>query len=325
MISPDTASDYRIADIGLAAWGRREISLAEAEMPALMRMRHDLGPSRPLEGARIVGCLHMTVQTAVLIETLLELGAEVRWSSCNRFSTQDEAAAAMVDRGVPIYAWKGESEEDYWWCLERTLHTGAESDAPLWNPNILLDDGGDLTKVVHEQYPQLLEGLHGLAEETTTGVSRLHRMAKEGTLRVPALDVNAAVSKSKNDNRYGCRHGLNDALKRSTDMLLAGRRALVFGFGDVGKGSAMSLRQESAIVRVVEIDPICAMQACLDGYEVVSPWSRAAATPAATKTWTTGCCRRWISGHRHRQHGCVQLPHAEGAALRLRGLQHRPL
>jgi adenosylhomocysteinase len=210
----------------------------------------------------------MTVQTAVLIETLCALGAEVRWSSCNIFSTQDHAAAAIAASGVPVYAWKGETEEEYWWCIEQTIL----KDGRPWNPNLLLDDGGDLTQIIHEKYPRLLDGIHGISEETTTGVHRLYDMLKTGALKVPAINVNDAVTKSKNDNRYGCRHSLNDAIKRGTDMLLAGRRALVVGYGDVGKGSAASLRQEAMIVRVVEIDPICAMQACMDGYEVVSPY-----------------------------------------------------
>ena len=261
-------TDYRVADLSLADFGRREIILAEAEMPAMMTLRARYADSQPLKGARIVGCLHMTVQTAVLIETLTTLGAEVRWSSCNRFSTQDHAAAAMAQKGVAVYAWKGETEEEYWWCVEQTLLQNGEP----WPANLVLDDGGDLTKVLHEKYPQMLDKVHGISEETTTGVRLLYEMIEAGKLKVPAIDVNASVSKSKNDNRYGCRHGLNDAIKRSTDMLLAGRRALVFGYGDVGKGSVRSLSQESSIVRVVEVDPLCAMQACLDGYEVVSPW-----------------------------------------------------
>ena len=260
--------DYKIADINQADFGRREIILAEVEMPAMMKLRERYSQSKPLAGARILGCLHMTVQTAVLIETLMDLGAEVRWSSCNRFSTQDHAAAAMAERGVGVYAWKGQSEEEYWWCLEQTLYKDGEP----WDANVVLDDGGDLTLVLHDKYPQMLEQIHGISEETTTGVQRLHEMLRDGKLKVPAIDVNASVSKSKSDNRYGCRHGLSDAIKRATDMLLAGRRALVFGYGDVGKGSVRSLAQESAVVRVVEIDPLCAMQACLDGHEVVSPW-----------------------------------------------------
>ncbi len=260
--------DYKVADIGLAAFGRREICLAEAEMPALMGLRQRYRDSKPLAGARIMGCIHMTIQTAVLIETLIELGAQVRWSSCNIFSTQDHAAAAIAARGVPVFAWKGETEEEFWWCIEQTI---LENGQP-WSANMILDDGGDLTQRVHERYPQMLAHIHGITEETTTGVARLYQMLRDGELKVPAINVNDSVTKSKNDNKYGCRHSLNDAIKRATDMLLAGRRALVIGYGDVGKGSAQSLRQEGMIVRVSEIDPICAMQACMDGYEVVSPY-----------------------------------------------------
>ena len=261
-------NDYRVADIGLADFGCREIALAEAEMPALMSLRKRYARDRPLAGAKIVGCIHMTVQTAVLIETLVALGAEVRWSSCNIFSTQDHAAAAMAARGIPVFAWKGETEEEYDWCIEQTLL----KDGRPWEANLLLDDGGDLTQMVHERYPSMLDGIHGISEETTTGVHRLHDMLRDGELKVPAVNVNDSVTKSKNDNRYGCRHSLNDAIKRGTDMLLAGRRALVFGYGDVGKGSTASLRQEGMIVRVAEIDPICGMQACMDGFELVSPY-----------------------------------------------------
>lgn len=260
--------DFRVADLSLAEFGNREIQLAETEMPALVALRKKYHAAQPLHDARIIGCIHMTIQTAVLIRTLLALGAEVRWSSCNVFSTQDHAAAAMAADGVPVFAWKGETEEEYNWCLEQTILKDGEP----WNANLLLDDGGDLTAMIHDKYPDMLENIHGISEETTTGVHRLWNMLNSNQLRVPALDVNAAVSKSKNDNRYGCRHSLNDALKRATDMLLAGKRALVIGYGDVGKGSAASLRQESMIVRVVEVDPLCAMQACMDGYEVVSPY-----------------------------------------------------
>ncbi len=260
--------DYQVADIRLATLGRREIILAELEMPALMMLRESYRNTQPLAGAKILGCLHMTVQTAVLIETLLELGAEVRWSSCNVFSTQDSAAAAMAARGVPVFAWKGETEEEYIQCIRRTIL----KDGQPWNANMVLDDGGDLTRMLHQDYPQILDSVHGITEETTTGVRRLHKMLADGTLKVPAIDVNNSVTKSKNDNRYGCRHSLNDAIKRGTDMLLSGKKALVIGYGDVGKGSAASLRQENMIVRVSEIDPICAMQACMDGYEVVSPY-----------------------------------------------------
>ena len=261
-------TDYKVADIALADFGRREIALAEAEMPALMALHRKYEAAKPLAGARIIGCIHMTIQTAVLIRTLMRLGAEVRWSSCNIFSTQDHAAAAMAADGVPVYAWKGETEAEYEWCIEQTIL----KDGRPWGANLLLDDGGDLTLMIHEKYPEVLARVHGLSEETTTGVHRLQEMLGEGRLKVPAINVNDSVTKSKNDNRYGCRHSLNDALKRATDMLLAGKRALVIGYGDVGKGSAASLRQEGMIVRVAEVDPICAMQACMDGFEVVSPY-----------------------------------------------------
>ena len=265
---PADFSDYKVADITLADFGRREITLAEAEMPALMGLRRRYAASQPLKGARIVGCIHMTIQTAVLIETLIDLGAEVRWTSCNIFSTQDHAAAAIAVRGIPVFAWKGETEAEYEWCLEQQIRSNGE----LWDANMILDDGGDLTSLIHDKYPQMLEKIHGVTEETTTGVARLLEMHKAGSLKVPAINVNDAVTKSKNDNKYGCRHSLNDAIKRGTDMLLSGRRALVIGYGDVGKGSAQSLRQEGMVVRVTEIDPICAMQACMDGFEVVSPY-----------------------------------------------------
>ena len=266
---PDPAlNDYKVADIALADFGRREITLAEAEMPALMALRRRYDAEQPLTGARIIGCIHMTVQTAVLIETLVALGAEVRWSSCNIFSTQDHAAAAMAARGVPVFAWKGETEAEYEWCIEQTIL----KDGAPWNANLLLDDGGDLTLMVHERYPAMLKAIHGISEETTTGVHRLLEMLRKGELKTPAINVNDSVTKSKNDNRYGCRHSLSDAIKRGTDMLLAGKRALVIGYGDVGKGSTQSLRQEGMIVRVAEADPICAMQACMDGFEVVSPY-----------------------------------------------------
>ena len=282
---PDTASsDYKIADIALADFGRKEIALAEAEMPALMALRRRYEAEQPLAGARIIGCIHMTVQTAVLIETLVALGAEVRWSSCNIFSTQDHAAAAMAARGIPVFAWKGETEAEYEWCIEQTI---LKDDAP-WNANLLLDDGGDLTLMVHERYPAMLKAIHGISEETTTGVHRLLEMLRKGELKTPAINVNDSVTKSKNDNRYGCRHSLNDAIKRGTDMLLAGKRALVIGYGDVGKGSTQSLRQEGMIVRVAEADPICAMQACMDGFELVSP-IETASTPAPWKTSMRRC------------------------------------
>ena len=261
-------ADCKVADIELAEFGRREIALAEAEMPALMALRRRYQDQQPLAGAKIIGCIHLTVQTAVLIETLIALGAEVRWSSCNIFSTQDHAAAAMAARGVPVFAWKGETEAEYDWCIEQTILCGGEP----WDANLLLDDGGDLTAMIHERHPDMLKRIHGVSEETTTGVHRLLEMLRAGELKVPAVNVNDAVTKSKNDNRYGCRHSLNDAIKRGTDMLLAGKRALVIGYGDVGKGSTQSLRQEGMIVRVAETDPICALQACMDGFEVVSPY-----------------------------------------------------
>ncbi len=260
--------DYKVADIGLADFGRREITLAEAEMPALMSLRKKYALQKPLADARILGCIHMTVQTAVLIETLVELGAEVRWSSCNIFSTQDHAAACIAAEGIAVYAWKGQTEEEGEWCIEQTILKNGEP----WNANMILDDGGDLTAMVHEKYPEMLNAIHGITEETTTGVHRLLEMVTEGSLKVPAINVNDSVSKSKNDNKYGCRHSLNDGIKRGTDMLLSGKQALVIGYGDVGKGSAQSLRQEGMIVRITEIDPICAMQACMDGFEVVSPY-----------------------------------------------------
>ncbi len=261
--------DYKVADISLADWGRKEISIAEGEMPALMTIRSKYSESKPLQGAKIIGCIHMTIQTAVLIETLIELGAEVRWSSCNIFSTQDHAAAAIAAAGIPVYAWKGETEEEYIWCIEQTCHN---ADGDLWDANMILDDGGDLTGHIHEKYPQMLESIHGVTEETTTGVHRLWEMLKNGELKIPAVNVNDAVTKAKNDNKYGCRHSLNDAIKRGVDHLMAGKKALVIGYGDVGKGSVASLRQEGMIVKVAEVDPICAMQACMDGFEVVSPF-----------------------------------------------------
>lgn len=264
-----TFSDCKVADIALATWGRKEIQIAETEMPALMALREKYRTSQPLKGAKILGCIHMTIQTAVLIETLLELGAEVRWSSCNIFSTQDHAAAAIAARGIPVYAWKGETLEEYDWCIEQTIL----KDGQPWDANMVLDDGGDLTLMLHAKYPAMLDKIHGITEETTTGVHRLQEMLEKGTLRVPAINVNDSITKSKNDNKYGCRHSLNDAIKRGTDHLLAGKKALVVGYGDVGKGSAQSLRQEGMIVKVSEIDPICAMQACMDGFEVVSPYN----------------------------------------------------
>ena len=261
-------SDYKVADIRLADWGRKELRIAETEMPALMSLREKYRDSKPLKGAKILGCIHMTIQTGVLIETLIELGAEVRWSSCNIFSTQDHAAAAIAAKGISVYAWKGETAEEYDWCLEQTILKNGRP----WDANMVLDDGGDLTLMLHEKYPAILDHVHGITEETTTGVHRLQEMLKKGTLKVPAVNVNDSITKSKNDNKYGCRHSLNDAIKRGTDHLLAGKKALVIGYGDVGKGSAQSLRQEGMIVKISEIDPICAMQACMDGYEVVSPY-----------------------------------------------------
>jgi len=260
--------DYKVADLSLSDWGRKEIIIAQSEMPALMQLRKRYKDEQPLRGARILGCIHMTIQTAVLIETLIHLGAEVRWSGCNIFSTQDHAAAAIAKAGIPVFAWKGQTEEEFLWCIEQTIL----KDGKPWDANMILDDGGDLTHMAHKQYPEILENIHGITEETTTGVVRLQEMLKKGELKVPAINVNDSVTKSKNDNKYGTRHSLNDGIKRATDMFLAGRKALVIGYGDVGKGSAQSLRQEGMIVRISEIDPICAMQACMDGYEVVSPY-----------------------------------------------------
>jgi len=274
----DAAQDYKVADIALANWGRAEIEIAETEMPALMAIREKYRAAQPLKGARIIGCIHMTIQTAVLIETLQALGAEVRWSSCNIFSTQDHAAAAVAAAGTPVFAWKGETEEEYVWCIEQTCRDG---NGELWDANMILDDGGDLTLHIHEHYPQMLDKIHGITEETTTGVHRLYEMLKKGTLKVPAVNVNDSVTKSKNDNKYGCRHSLNDAIKRGTDHLLSGKKALVIGYGDVGKGSAQSLRQEGMIVKVTECDPICAMQACMDGFEVVSAYKNGVNTGSA--------------------------------------------
>ena len=258
-----TNQDFRIKDLADAEWGRKEIAIAETEMPGLMALRDEYGAEQPLAGARIAGCLHMTIQTAVLIETLTALGAEVRWSSCNIFSTQDQAAAAVAAAGIAVFAWKNESEEEFWWCIDRTIE-GPDG----WRPNMILDDGGDLTAVMHEKYPALMEGVRGLSEETTTGVQRLYDMAKAGTLLAPAINVNDSVTKSKFDNLYGCRESLVDGIKRATDVMIAGKIAVVCGFGDVGKGSAESLRSQGARVVVTEIDPICALQAAMQGYEV---------------------------------------------------------
>jgi adenosylhomocysteinase len=257
-------ADYKVKDISLADWGRKEMAIAETEMPGLMALREEYGDKQPLKGARIAGCLHMTIQTAVLIETLQALGAEIRWSSCNIFSTQDHAAAAIAASGVPVFAWKGETEEEYWWCVEQTIQ-GPDG----WRPNMLLDDGGDLTLVMHEKYPELMKEVKGLSEETTTGVHRLYEMMKEGTLACPAFNVNDSVTKSKFDNLYGCRESLVDGIKRATDVMIAGKIAVVCGFGDVGKGSAQSLRGLGATVWITEIDPICALQAAMEGYRVV--------------------------------------------------------
>ena len=261
-------NDYKVSDINLSDFGRKEIELAESEMPVLMALRNKYSAQKPLKGAKILGCIHMTIQTAVLMETLVALGAEIRWSSCNIFSTQDHAAAAMVAAGIAVFAWKGETEEEFLWCIEQTI---LKNNKP-WDANMVLDDGGDLTQMLHEKYPEVLDSIHGISEETTTGVHRLLEMIDNGELKVPAINVNDSVTKSKNDNKYGCRHSLNDAIKRGTDILMAGKKALVIGYGDVGKGSSQSLRQEGMIVKVSEIDPICAMQACMDGFEVVSPY-----------------------------------------------------
>jgi adenosylhomocysteinase len=259
------SSDYKVADISLADWGRREMAIAETEMPGLMALRDEYGAAKPLQGARIVGCLHMTIQTAVLIETLIELGACVRWSSCNIFSTQDHAAAAIAARGIPVFAWKGETEEEYEWCIEQTLRGPGG-----WTPNMVLDDGGDATKILHDEYPELLKDIRGISEETTTGVNRLYDMVREGTLLAPAINVNDSVTKSKFDNLYGCRESLVDGIKRATDVMVAGKIAVVCGFGNVGKGSAASLRSQGARVMVTEIDPICALQAAMEGYQVTT-------------------------------------------------------
>jgi len=263
-----SSEDFKVADLSLAEWGRKEIVIAQSEMPALMKLREKYTSEKPLKGAKILGCIHMTIQTAVLIETLISLGAEVRWSGCNIFSTQDHAAAAIAKSGIPVFAWKGQTEEEFNWCIEQTIL----KEGTPWEANMILDDGGDLTAMAHEKYPEILDQVHGISEETTTGVVRLYELIKENKLKVPAINVNDSVTKSKNDNKYGTRHSLNDGIKRATDMFLAGRKALVVGYGDVGKGSAQSLKQEGMVVRISEIDPICAMQACMDGYEVVSPY-----------------------------------------------------
>ncbi|HAK62464.1 MAG: adenosylhomocysteinase [Pseudomonadota bacterium] len=259
------SQDYKVADISLAEWGRKEITIAETEMPGLMALRQEFHGQKPLAGARITGCLHMTIQTAVLIETLADLGATLRWSSCNIFSTQDHAAAAIAAVGIPVFAWKGETEEEYDWCLEQTVKGPGG-----WEPNLLLDDGGDLTRLMHDKYSSQLSGVKGVSEETTTGVLRLYDMAKEGTLKIPAINVNDSVTKSKFDNLYGCRESLVDGIKRATDVMIAGKVAVVCGYGDVGKGSAASLRSQGARVLITEIDPICALQAAMAGFQVVT-------------------------------------------------------
>ena len=256
--------DYKIADIALAEFGRKEIAIAETEMPGLMALRKEYAGSKPLDGVRLVGCLHMTIQTAVLIETLADLGADIRWSSCNIFSTQDHAAAAIAASGVPVFAWKGETEDEYWWCVKQTI-TGPDG----WSPNMILDDGGDLTMLLHDKYPEVMKDIKGLSEETTTGVKRLYDMQKDGSLACPAFNVNDSVTKSKFDNLYGCRESLVDGIKRATDVMIAGKVAVVCGYGDVGKGCAQSLRGLGATVLITEIDPICALQAAMEGYRVV--------------------------------------------------------
>ncbi|MBL4903791.1 MAG: adenosylhomocysteinase [Desulfocapsa sp.] len=258
-------SDYKVADMSLAKWGREEINIAEVEMPGLMALRTEYQDSQPLKGARIAGCLHMTIQTAVLMETLIDLGAEVRWSSCNIFSTQDHAAAAMADAGIPTFAWKGESEEEFWWCIDQTIF-GPDG----WRPNMILDDGGDLTLIMHEKYKEEMKDIKGISEETTTGVHRLNEMARDGRLMCPSFNVNDSVTKSKFDNLYGCRESLLDGIKRATDVMIAGKKAVVIGYGDVGKGCAQALRGMGATVYVTEVDPICALQAAMEGYQVVT-------------------------------------------------------
>ncbi|MEJ2033840.1 MAG: adenosylhomocysteinase, partial [Deltaproteobacteria bacterium] len=258
-------TDYKVADLSLAEWGRKEVAIAETEMPGLMALREEYAGKQPLKGARIAGCLHMTIQTAVLMETLVALGAEVRWSSCNIFSTQDHAAAAMAAAGIPTFAWKGETEEEFWWCIDQTIF-GPDG----WRPNMILDDGGDLTLVMHTKHPELLENVRGITEETTTGVHRLYEMMNKGTLLAPAINVNDSVTKSKFDNLYGCRESLIDGIKRATDVMIAGKVCVVCGYGDVGKGCAQALRGMGATVRVTEIDPICALQAAMEGFRVVT-------------------------------------------------------
>jgi adenosylhomocysteinase len=289
-VSQKDFSDYKVRDISLASWGRKEIEMAEKEMPGLMALREEYGSSKPLKGARIAGCLHMTIQTAVLIETLIELGAEVRWSSCNIFSSQDHAAAAIAAAGIPVFAWKGETEEEYEWCIEQTLRW---PDGSMLN--MILDDGGDLTAILHNQYPELMKGVRGITEETTTGVHRLYDMMRKGTLAVPAINVNDSVTKSKFDNLYGCRESLLDGIKRATDVMIAGKVAVVCGYGDVGKGSAHSLRAQGARVLITEIDPIVALQAAMEGYEVTT--MEDAAPIGDIFVTATGCCKVIARAH----------------------------
>jgi len=293
MRTPTATPDFKVADLALAGWGRKEIAIAETEMPGLLALRAEYAGQQPLGGARIAGCLHMTIQTAVLIETLTALGAEVRWSSCNIFSTQDQAAAAIAATGVPVFAWKGESEAEYWGCVEQTICGPGD-----WHPNLLLDDGGDLTQVMHEKHPELLKGVRGVSEETTTGVHRLYEMERQGSLRIPAFNVNDAVTKSKFDNLYGCRESLLDGIKRATDVMIAGKIAVVCGYGDVGKGCAQSLRGEGARVLITEIDPICALQAAMEGYEVTTMDDAAAV--ADLFVTGTGCCNVITRAHMER-------------------------
>jgi adenosylhomocysteinase len=298
-------TDYKIADISLAEWGRKEIRIAETEMPGLMALRKEFGPSQPLKGARIAGCLHMTIQTAVLIETLTALGATIRWSSCNIFSTQDQAAAAIAAAGIPVYAWKGQTEEEAMWCIDQTI-VGPDG----WRPNMILDDGGDLTQVMHQKFPELMADVRGISEETTTGVHRLVEMARAGQLAVPAINVNDSVTKSKFDNLYGCKESLVDGIKRATDVMMGGKVAVVAGFGDVGKGSAASLRSQGARVMVTEIDPICALQAAMEGYQVVTMEE---AAPLADI---------FVRHRQRRRHHDRPYARHEGPRDRL---QHRPL
>lgn len=281
-------TDYKIKDLALASWGRKEIEIAEKEMPGLMAIKEEYSATKPLKGARIAGCIHMTIQTAVLVETLIDLGAEVRWSSCNIFSTQDHAAAALAEKGIPVFAWKGESEEEYWWCVEQTINGPKLENGDNWHPNMLLDDGGDLTQIMHDKYPELLKDVKGVSEETTTGVHRLYQMFEQGKLKIPAIDVNNSVTKSKFDNLYGCRESLGDGIKRATDVMFAGKVSVVAGFGEVGKGSAQALRALGCRVIITETDPICALQASMEGYEVTT--MDEACKTADIFVTATGCC-----------------------------------